>query len=100
MAATTTAVVDKAATSFDPVIDIEITVRDAFGNLTLRASENVTATAVFGAERRAIPLSYASNGGVYAGAFRPWKYGQFQIEITVDGAAIPGSPFPVVRSLF
>jgi hypothetical protein len=97
---TTTAVVDRTATIFDPFVEISIEARDAFGNPVRRPGEDVTITAAFGGDRRSVPVSYNASTGAYTGVFRPWEFGEFSVAVAVSGREISGSPFTTVMRPF
>ncbi len=98
-AATTIATVDPDATLFDPLIEIQVDPRDAFGNLVRRAGEGIAAVAVFGATRTVVPVTFDAKTGLYTGVFQPRDFGTYSVEITVNGVQVPGSPFPVIRRI-
>jgi hypothetical protein len=98
---TTTATVPPSTRVFE-IGRIDVVSRDAQGNQLNQGGAAVTITFVQGSNRIPLPPeSIVDNGdGTYTGLYSRVGIGPFSVEITLNGAAIQGSPYSTFISLF
>jgi hypothetical protein len=98
---TTTAIVPGRTRVFE-IGRIDVVTRDAQGNQLNQGGAAVAITFVQGANRTPLPPeSIVDNGdGTYSGFYSRIGIGAFSVEITLNGAAIQGSPYSTFISLF
>jgi hypothetical protein len=76
--------------------------RDSQGNQLNRGGETVAITFVRGETRIPLPpeLIVDNGNGTYSGYYSQIGLGAFSVEITLNGAAIQGSPYSTFINLF
>jgi filamin/ABP280 repeat protein/invasin-like protein len=99
--ATTTAFVPPS-TRFFETGRIDVTTRDSQGNPLNHGGAAVTITFVQGTNRFPLPpeLIVDNGDGTYSGFYSRIGLGAFSVEITLNGAAIQGSPYSTFINLF
>jgi adhesin/invasin len=90
----TTAIVPEGA--FGQVLEIRVSAADAQGNPVGHGGDQVKVTVVNVTE---LPVDDLGDG-TYRALWRPFSFGTFRVEITLNGAAIAGSPYTLRVNLF
>ena len=73
-------------------VTITVRTRDRFGNPLTEGGEQVQITVIGGGQRTPLTVTDQQDG-TYTGSFAPLLPGTYDIEITLNGTPIRGSPY-------